>query len=391
MKVGIYSEPMAGSVGGGELTAAVLAEALAQNHEVEIVHHQPAVTSVLLSETFGLNLARVRSRPLPYDNANHPKRRRWRRWYGLDAWHAELSRPYDLFVNFTHGLPPFCHAKSGVLVILFPIFQPFDAWPWAADAPRHWPLLPAALQRRHFEHSWLRRMQSYSKIVAISEFARRWSQTRWRVDCEVIHPPVHTHATPGDKENLILSVGRFVRLKNQLELAVTFRRLVDDGLREWRLACAGGLSEFPEDRNYFAEVGGSGPAGSMKVLANVERHELEKLFARAKIFWHSAGYGSDGAHYPERMEHFGIVTVEAMAAGCVPVVIDGGGQSEIVEHGVSGFLWRSLEELAEYTLRLVHDESLRERMSVAARRRSRQFDRQRFVDRFGALLRPFLS
>ena len=39
MKVGIYSEPIAGSVGGGEFTAAVLAEALSENHAVEIVHH----------------------------------------------------------------------------------------------------------------------------------------------------------------------------------------------------------------------------------------------------------------------------------------------------------------------------------------------------------------
>ena len=52
-----------------------------------------------------------------------------------------------------------------------------------------------------------------------------------------------------------------------------------------------------------------------------------------------------------------------MAAGCVPVVINKGGQPEIVEHGVSGFVWETLDELRDYTTRLIHDDALRAKMA----------------------------
>ena len=59
------------------------------------------------------------------------------------------------------------------------------------------------------------------------------------------------------------------------------------------------------------------------------------------------------------MEHFGITTVEAMAAGCVPVVINKAGQREIVEDGVSGFLWNTWGELKDRTQLLAEDGNLR--------------------------------
>ena len=80
------------------------------------------------------------------------------------------------------------------------------------------------------------------------------------------------------------------------------------------------------------------------------------------------------------------MTVEAMAAGCVPIVINKGGQREIVEHGVSGFLWNTLEELKLYTMRVARDEQLRIRMADAARVRAHQFSTEKFVNGFARLI-----
>jgi glycosyltransferase involved in cell wall biosynthesis len=109
--------------------------------------------------------------------------------------------------------------------------------------------------------------------------------------------------------------------------------------------------------------------------------------AEAMVYWHAAGYGEPADSHPERMEHFGISTVEAMAAGCVPVVINRGGQPEIVEHGVSGFVWETLDELIGYTSRLLDDGALRERMSAAARLRARTFSIESFSRHVAVLLR----
>ena len=73
-----------------------------------------------------------------------------------------------------------------------------------------------------------------------------------------------------------------------------------------------------------------------------------------------------------------MTTAEAMQNGCAPIVIDGGGQREIVEHGVSGFRFSTLEELCVWTLRLIEDARLRESIQLAARRRSGDFSRPAF-------------
>ena len=108
---------------------------------------------------------------------------------------------------------------------------------------------------------------------------------------------------------------------------------------------------------------------------------MRSFFERARIFWHATGLNDDTDAHPELAEHFGIATVEAMAAGCVPVVIDKGGQREIVEHGRTGFLWTTVDEMKACTLRLIADDGLWSRMSVAARQQATRFTRGRFVDR----------
>ena len=64
----------------------------------------------------------------------------------------------------------------------------------------------------------------------------------------------------------------------------------------------------------------SGPYTAM-ITANLDRAHLGLLYRDAKIFWHAAGMKSDETIYPELAEHFGISTVEAMSAGCVPVAL----------------------------------------------------------------------
>ena len=121
-------------------------------------------------------------------------------------------------------------------------------------------------------------------------------------------------------------------------------------------------------------------------VANIERIKLKALYEQAKLFWHATGYGHDDRAHPELQEHFGIATVEAMAAGCVPVVISRGGLPEIVQHGVNGFLWNTLDELKDYTLLLVRDEQLRAQMSESARIRAKSFGPEIFVENFLKLL-----
>lgn len=394
-KVGIYSEPAGGALGGAENMAAVLAEALAGEHGVELIHHIPGLTAERLAAAFGTNLSGVSLRYVEPDyDATPYSRLPWRRYERARRWHAALSEPYDVFIAGLHGMPPFCHARAGALFVHFPMYTAAHLKPPAE-------LLAKSALRRKLEslyqrYEWRRRMAGYRLLMGNSEFTRAWMRRRWEVDCEVVHPPVDNDFRRAEKTDSILSVGRFAlpnegHTKKQAEMLNAFRQMTDGGLRGWDYFCAGGLADSPEHRAYFEGLQRLGAEAGAGVVANLPRAELKRLYERAKIFWHAAGHGEEEDRRPELSEHFGIATVEAMAAGCVPVVINKGGQREIVEHGVSGFLWDTLAELKGYTETLMRDEPLRARMSEAARERARFFSREEFVRRFLTLLRPLLT
>jgi glycosyltransferase involved in cell wall biosynthesis len=389
MKVGIYNEPSGGSIGGAESTAAILAEALSVAHQVEIIHHRSALRVEDLREVSGTQLAAVRLRyvaPEPYNfGSSHLP---WRRYRDARAWGASLSEPYDLFINITHGTPPFCHARRGVLVVLFPIGEQPAC---ELGNPRALSLstqLKSRIKLLYHDWEWQKRLGSYQIKTAISEFSQLWTKRRWSVDCQIVYPPVDTHFAPTPKANLILSAGRFTtegHSKKQSEMVDAFNQMKDAGLRGWDYISAGSLGESANDISYFRSVERKAEQCGAEVLANLERVSLKHFYEQAKIFWHAAGYG-EAAERPELFEHFGIVTVEAMAAGCVPVVINKGGQSEIIRHGVNGFLWDTLDELKEYTSLLTRDERRLSEMSEQARARARLFRREEFVSHFLNLL-----
>jgi glycosyltransferase involved in cell wall biosynthesis len=367
----------------------VLAEALARNnHQIDLVHHKPYLTRERLAEISGTDLKDVRLRlvavePYSFGSSHNPLRR----YKQAINWQRALSEPYDLFINFTHGLPPFCHAGLGALVVLFPFDVPAHARLAAPRGPGHasWNAFKSAYHR----WEWNKRLGSYHIKSAISQFTRNWTTRRWGVDCEVIYPPVDTHFEARAKRNVILSVGRFTltgHSKKQREMMTAFADLRKQARSEWDYFSIGGVSEAPRDIEYFRGVTHLANKCRGQALANLTRGRLKLLYEQAKVFWHAAGYGEDDS-CPELSEHFGIATVEAMSAGCVPVVIDKGGQREIVQHGVNGFLWSTLEELKGYTELLMRDEKLRLAMKRAARDRAANFSREQFVGRFLRLLK----
>jgi glycosyltransferase involved in cell wall biosynthesis len=393
MKIGIYNEPSDSGIGGGEYSVAVLAEALGKKHEVEIIHHRSTLTPEQLAELFDVDLTSVRLRYVEYQLENQSNGNPWALYQAAKGWHSNLSKPYDLFINFGHKAPPFCHSRSGILMVLFPIFDRSTAWPWNLREWDNSSVLRKCLRFLYHEWEWRRRLKSYRVKLANSHFTKYWAQFRWGVECQVLYPPVDDHQFGSTaKSNMVLSVGRFVASgqKQQREMVNAFLRIVEDGQQGWEFFSVGGLSNSPADRAYFDNVRRRGEGREVHVKANIERSELRSLYEQAKIFWHASGYRMKEKLHPEMQEHFGISTVEAMAAGCVPVVVKRGGQPEIVEHGVSGFLWDTLGELRDYTVQLMRDDGLRARMSREARVRSQLFGRKMFVEQFQNILKEFL-
>lgn len=238
-----------------------------------------------------------------------------------------------------------------------------------------------------------RALASYTTILANSAFTQGWISRRWGRDSTVLYPAVDAGPEPtplADKQPIILSVGRFfagAHNKAHLPMIAAFRALCDGGLRDWEYHLVGGCDlDQPEQRAYLDEVRAAAAGYPIRLHVNAPFAELAALYRAASLFWHAAGYGVDERAQPELVEHFGITTIEAMAAGCVPVVIRKGGQIETVEPERSGLLWTSLPELEAQTQRLIADLDLRQTLAAGAIERSRGWHFERFRERALALL-----
>lgn len=282
----------------------------------------------------------------------------------------------------------FCMALSD-----FQIAHPrYRLYQWLfEDKFKEWGLrlhgVPAQLSTTRIEN-----LAKYHAIWSISEFTRIWVQRYWRRDSVILTPPVDVETfapAPDGKRNMILNVGRFFagsHNKKHLEMVSAFKDMVDQGLRGWELHLAGNLVPERMHVEYLERVQREAQGYPIVLHVNAPFGELRRLYGEAAIYWHASGFGEDEAREPIKFEHFGITTVEAMAAGCAPVVIAKGGQPEIVQHGHNGFLWRSLSELQLLTLRLIENRTLRETLANNARADSRRYDKSHFQARLDELL-----
>lgn len=218
-------------------------------------------------------------------------------------------------------------------------------------------------------------LATYQRVVANSDYTLGWTRRWWGRGEGVISPPVRMRAA-GPKEQLIVSVGRFFgegsgHSKRQLELVRAFRMMVEQGLVGWRLVLIGGCSG--KDREYAMAVRREAAGLPVEVRLSAPGSVVDAHLAAASVYWHGAGYGSDLERHPDRAEHFGIAPIEAMSAGAVPVVFDAGGPASVVRSEVDGLRWRTLDDLAAQTWRLVRDDALRARLATSAAERAARF------------------
>jgi glycosyltransferase involved in cell wall biosynthesis len=235
-------------------------------------------------------------------------------------------------------------------------------------------------------------LDSYDGVLANSEYTRGWIRRYWGVHSEVLFPPIRVHELhPGDKQRRIITVGRFFargmgHSKKQLEMVQAFGDIVrHGGLDGWRLQVVGGVEPF--QRPYFNQVRRAAEGLPVDLHPNAPRRLVEELLATSSVFWAATGLGEDESREPWVFEHFGMTTVEAMAAGCVPVVIDKAGQREIVRDGVDGFRWSTPDELEARTRELAGDDGLRERLAASACERAQAFSEDAFAERWRQIAR----
>lgn len=239
----------------------------------------------------------------------------------------------------------------------------YDVCFWVSDGS-----IPALKARKNFLHFQIPfvnvsgkslinkfKLARIEEIICNSLFTKKYIDKEYGVNSMVLYPPVDTKSFKSSrKENMVLAVGRFSQLtqaKKQDVLIKVFKKMVDRDLVGWRLVLVGG-SEVGAEK-YLKKLKKMIGEYPIEIIESPKFRKLKQLYKSAKIFWSASGYGVDEEKEPMRVEHFGISVVEAMSAGCVPVVYRAGGHKEIVKNDVNGFLWKSLRGLANMTNRLI--------------------------------------
>ncbi|MCX7859502.1 MAG: glycosyltransferase family 4 protein [Chloroflexus sp.] len=146
-----------------------------------------------------------------------------------------------------------------------------------------------------------------------------------------VHIPPQPFATPADwvafrrrfaadNESLVIFVGRLVYEKGVHILLEAWQRVLAE--MPARLVIAGTGSLLDELKGRAAEMGI--PVEFLGFISDEDRNRLYAV--------------GDLAVFPSLYEPFGIVALEAFAAGCPVIVSDAGGLAEVVQHELNGLV-----------------------------------------------------
>jgi glycosyltransferase involved in cell wall biosynthesis len=230
------------------------------------------------------------------------------------------------------------------------------------------------------------KLMQWQVINTNSEFTKQVIERSWKVlVTDVVYPSVRIDelATSQDKEQVILHVGRFFKqlhAKRQDVLISLFKQMSDalpSLMKGWKLVLIGAA----EDPEYVHELRAAAQGYPIELHHELDRSELITWYQKAALYWHATGFGIDLEAEPEKAEHFGISTVEAMAAGAVPVVFRGGGQVEILGKELLPLSWTTLHEASETSKRLISDEHWRFKQRTLAQQRAKFFASEEFEKR----------
>ncbi|MBL6457512.1 glycosyltransferase [Belnapia sp. T6] len=360
--------PPATDAGIARWTAMVARELLRRGHVVHVITRAEAEESVVQQDGLWLHALlpeEAGAEALMADLGLPPN---------IAAWNNRVRREVEALKNF------------GLDVLSFPI------WDLEAMACLHDPDLGVAMSlhtsyalARPFKPDWLARPLyehfMVRRMIAAEARALATAPLLLANSCAVVAdleaaygltlPEARVVLAPHGTEDLlagrapppprpgcrILFVGRFEPRKG-FDLAVEAALAVLEALPEAEFTFAGGLP----DRQGSAE-------GPLAALLAHPRARFPGLLEREAL--ETAYRAADLVLVPSRYESFGLVAIEAMAAGTPVVALAAGGLAEVVTDGVDGLLVpdgpEAAEALAAALLDLARDPARRAQLAAGAR------------------------
>lgn len=174
-----------------------------------------------------------------------------------------------------------------------------------------------------------------------------------------------------NKENLVVFVGRLNNQQKNVTGFIKVWKKFSSLFPEWKAVIVGDGEDRDYVKKYAARLG----------VRNLEftgvRKDVEEFYKRGKILCLTSAY-----------EGWGMVLVEAMAYGCVPVIYNSyEAAGDIIESGANGYLIPpyNSEDMAKRMSELASNENLRMRLAENGRRKIENFTVPNIADKWEEL------
>ena len=225
------------------------------------------------------------------------------------------------------------------------------------------------------------KLQSFEDklIIANSDYTAATAARCINADIKVVYPPVPSvffQDSTGDlssekRDASVVTVSRF-GLDKGLERIPLIAKMVKSKATFRVLGLLHDLRAYALVESRIRKLG---VGGRVTLQVNAARKEVKNALEASKLYLHTM-----------MGEHFGISIVEAMAAGCIPIVHNSGGMTEFVP---SEYRYETLKEAAE-----IIDRSLSAwtpDVSLRMRGLAEKFRQENFAQTFSETLKDYLE
>jgi glycosyltransferase involved in cell wall biosynthesis len=295
---------------------------------------------------------------------------------------GRLSNQYDLLIDSSNSQIFLPNRKNVISYVHYPLEARI-----AADRPNI--NIPDRLYQDHpgmwLSNRFLRFMYKTFKpalknrVVCNSRFTRDAfvrSFPKYPHDIQIIYPLVRYEqyaSANAQRERAIASLGRFAPDKGQMEIIKLAQQLPEI---QFHLI---GFVQKPQYYNLCQEYIDANQIQNVRLHANAGMDEVVALLGSCKYFLHTL-----------INEPFGLSSVQAIAAGCLPLVHDSGGQRETVPY--ENLRFKTLEEIPERirTLENLPPDEL-DRLSAALKHKiNTEYGEKPFCAQIQALIKDYL-
>lgn len=336
-KIAIYSNAWDTNAGGGIVYILAIANILKENGNNVTVFFKKSINLTELHrryETKNLNIVTIKKNRIPLYS---------QLVFALKEW-----MNFDIVIQQSLASPRITFVKKSFVLCDFPMKK-----------------VVSFIEKLRF---WF-----WKNIIVNSEFTKYWVKNNWKREAIVTYPPIEKRYNLNEEKNKdLVCIGRFnkgKRSKRQDLVIEVFKELIDRGFSSINLHLIG----FVQDEEYIKKLkilSEGYPIYFYEICSIEKRNEI---LNNSTIFISACGYKINEREEPQYTEHYGISVVEAMAFGCIPIVIGKGGHKETVDHLKNGYHWETRKELLKYITMIIDDTQLRNELAKQAFMKSEQF------------------